>query len=240
MLVVLVVGGCAARQATFRAAPAAAVAGAAATAPPPLDRSLFARDPDGQLSEDKLQAILDATIEIDLPARVGVIPIITAKDWRGPGPDYEDVPLATHAFVKQLRAGEKFTLVTQVMPIPSGALGMEALRETAARYKLRYLILYRERLVKRARPNGVAALYATGLGALFLAGHTLEVSGYIEASLFDVKTGLFMFTVRRDVSATTDDNIWRHDDKLLRLAARLAVKFAPDLARDLKIGRAHV
>src|SRR5687768_3618935 len=120
-----VVVGCAAGQASFRSAPAAAVSPPAAqAAPPPLERSVFARDPDGQLSEDKLQEILASTIEIDLPARVGVLPIITAKDWRGPGPDFDGVPVATHAFVKQLRSGgEKFSLITQVMPIPSGALG---------------------------------------------------------------------------------------------------------------------
>ena len=63
-------------------------------APPPLDRWVFARDPNGQLSEDMLQKILGTPIELDLPSRVGVLPIITATDWRGPSPDYERVPPA--------------------------------------------------------------------------------------------------------------------------------------------------
>src|ERR1700742_936623 len=48
----------------------------------PLERSVFARDPNGQLSEDALQKILGSPIELDLPSRVGVLPIITATDWR--------------------------------------------------------------------------------------------------------------------------------------------------------------
>jgi hypothetical protein len=52
------------------------------------------------------------------------------------------------------------------MPIPSGALGMEALREVAARYRLRYVLLYREIIRPRTRLNGWAWTYPTLLGAL--------------------------------------------------------------------------
>ena len=71
---------------------------AAPAAPPPLDRSVFARDPNGQLSEDALQKILGSPIELDLPSRVGVMPIVTATDWRGPGPD-DGVPAGLSPFV---------------------------------------------------------------------------------------------------------------------------------------------
>src|SRR5688572_11012706 len=60
--------------------------------PQPLERSLFARDPGGQLTEEALQTILAAPIELDLPARVGVLPVVAAEDWRGPNPDYKRVP----------------------------------------------------------------------------------------------------------------------------------------------------
>ena len=234
ILVTLAASACAggARYASARM-PAVAAAPAAAV-PPPLDRSYFARDPDGQLSEDALQKILAAPIELDLPARVGVLPIVTATDWRGPGPDLKRVPSGTGAFVKGLRGAETFSLVTDVMPIPSGALGMEALREIAARYRLRYLILYREEVRHRVRVNGVALFYATLVGALFLPGQTLDVSGFLEASVFDVKTGLFLFTVRRSVGALEDSNVWHQGYKLEQLQARLAGKFAPELARDLR------
>jgi len=204
----------------------------ATVAPPPLDRSVFARDPNGSLSEDALQKILASPIELSLPSRVGVLPIMTAKDWRGPSPD-DRVPAGVANFVGTLRRDPKFSLVTQTMVIPSGALGMEALREVAARYRLRYLLLYREVLSKKSQLGPWAWGYATIVGALFLPGQHQEVYGYIEASMFDVKTGLLMFTTRRAITATQTTNRWHNDGKLDQLASNATSKFSPDLALDV-------
>ena len=204
----------------------------AAIAPPPLDRSLFSRDPNGQLSEDALQQILASPIELALPSRVGVLPITTAKDWRGPSPN-DNVPAGVANFVGALRRDPAFTLVTQTMVIPSGALGMEALRETAARYRLRYLLLYREVLANRAHLGPWAWGYATVVGALFLPGERQEVYGYIEASMFDVKTGLLLFTTRRSIDASQTTNRWHNADKLDQLASNATSKYAPELAADV-------
>lgn len=205
---------------------------AAPAAPPPLDRSVFARDPSGQLSEDALQKILSSPIELDLPSRVGVLPILTATDWRGPSPDYEHVPPGVAPLVMRLRKDPAFSLVTEMMPIPSGALGMEALREVSARYRLRYVILYREVIAKKAHHGVWAWMYATGVGALVAPGREHEVYGYIEATMFDVKTGLLMFTTRRSIMATNRSNEWRTNDKLAQLASNAVASFAPDLAQD--------
>jgi hypothetical protein len=214
------------------AMPSRAASYDAPTAPPPLDRSVFARDPNGQLSEEMLQKILGSPIELDLPSRVGVLPIITATDWRGPSPDFERVPAGVSPLVARLRKDAAFSLVTEMMPIPSGALGMEALREAAARYRLRYIVLYREVLAKKHHLNAWAWGYATAVGALFLPGKQHEVYGYIEATMFDVKTGLLMFTTRRSVLASQSSNEWRTHDKLSQLASNTVSKFAPDLATD--------
>src|SRR5690349_2110219 len=90
LIIVIVLAGCGANM-KMASAPMARASTelAPAAPPPPLDRSVFARDPNGQLSEDMLQKILGTPIELDLPSRVGVLPIITATDWRGPSPDYE-------------------------------------------------------------------------------------------------------------------------------------------------------
>jgi len=207
-------------------------AAAAQVQPAPLERSLFAREPNGQLTEDALQKILAAPIELELPARVGVLPVMTPADWRGPGPDH-GVPSGMSTLVDRLRRDAAFSLVTQAMVIPSGALGMEALREIAARYRLRYLILYREVLAKHGTLNRWAWGYATGVGLLFVPGQRQEVYGYIEASMFDVKTGLLMFTTRRAIEAAQSTNRWNKADKHARLAALATSKFAPDLAGDL-------
>jgi len=210
----------------------ARMAPAAQPAPPPLDRSLFARDPNGALSEEALQKILASPIELALPARVGVLPISTAKDWRGPGPD-DRVPAGVAPFVGRLRRDASFSLVTETMVIPSGALGMEALREIAARYRLRYLVLYREVLAKHSILNAWAWGFATGIGALFLPGQNQQVYGYIEASMFDVKTGLLMFTTRRAITASQSTNNWHQDEKIDQLASDAVAKYSPDLAVDV-------
>jgi hypothetical protein len=204
-------------------------------APPPLERSVFARDPNGQLSEDALQKILASPIELDLPSRVGVLPIITATDWRGPSPDFEHVPSGLGSLVGRLRKDAAFSLVTEMMPIPSGSLGMEALREAAARYRLRYVVLYREVLAKSHHVNPWAIGYATVIGAAFLPGQSQEVYGYIEATMFDVKTGLLMFTTRRAITASQRENEWRTSEKLAILAANTVAKFAPDLGKDFLV-----
>ncbi len=235
MLVICLVAAaaCGAPAHKMASAPMAAAAQEAPRpAPPPLDRSLFARDPNGQLSEDALQKILASPIELDLPARVGVMAVMTPADWRGPGPDHR-VPSGMSTLVDRLRRDAAFSLVTQTMVIPSGALGMEALREVAARYRLRYVILYREVLAKRGSLNAWAWGYATIVGALFLPGQRQEVYGYIEASMFDVKTGLLMFTTRRAINAVQSSNQWHKQDKLDRLAALATSKFAPELATDV-------
>src|SRR5258706_15058682 len=140
--------GCSSAQ-KMASAPMSSAASPSLSPPPPLERSVFARDPQGQLSEDAVQKILASPIELDLPSRVGVLPIITATDWRGPSPDFVRVPPGLGSLVGRLRKDAAFSLVTEMMPIPSGSLGMEALREAAARYRLRYVVLYREVIAKR-------------------------------------------------------------------------------------------
>ena len=233
VICLFVVGACAAKQKMASAPMAAGAAPPMPIAPPPLEKSLFDRSPQGQLTEEALQKILAAPIELELPARVGLLPIMTATNWRGPGPDGR-VPSGMAPLVKELRKDKAFSLVTQTMVIPSGALGMEALREVAARYRLRYLLLYREVLAKDSRLNAWAWGYATVVGALFLPGKRQEVYGYTEVSMFDVKTGTLMFTTRRAITASQRSNQWHQKSKLEQLAANAVAKFAPDLALDVR------
>ncbi|HUH02118.1 MAG TPA: hypothetical protein VML75_08975 [Kofleriaceae bacterium] len=202
----------------------------------PLDQSLFAKDPRGVMSEEAIQAILRRPLEIELPARVGVLPITPARDWQGPGPADDNAPPAAARFASELRGGELFTMVTEMISIPSGALGMEALRAIAARYKLRYMVLYRENLTRKRKTNAWTIGYLTVVGALFLPGDTLEIDGYVEASMFDIKTGLLMFTVRKRVRASDKDNPWHTDDKLAQMKDRLALAAASELATELRSG----
>ena len=94
----LVYLGCGASKASYSTAPMAAPAAEVAGAKAPIKRSLFARTPQGQLSEEKLQEILERPLELDLPARVGVLPIVAAEDWRGPGPSYDGSQWSRHFY----------------------------------------------------------------------------------------------------------------------------------------------
>lgn len=53
--------------------------------------------------------------------------------------------------------------------------------------------------------------------------------------MFDVKTGLLMFTTRRAVSAQQHENEWRTEEKLEQLASNTVTKFAPALATDFLV-----
>lgn len=199
-----------------------------------IDKSLFSKDPRGILSEDRIQAILDRPLEIELPARVGILPINAAADWHGPGPAHDRASPAVAKLAELLRGGEPFTMVTEMISIPSGSLGMEALREIAARYKLRYVVLYREHVTRKRKTNAWSLGYVTLVGALFLPGDSLEIDGYIEASMFDVKTGLLMFTTRKRVRDRRSENPWHTADKLDDLQTRVALRAADDLAKQLR------
>lgn len=227
----ILASGCAGSKVAAKTTPAKAAAEA-----PVLDRSVFARDPQGQLTETAIQKILGSRLELELPARLGILPVVPSEDWRGPGPSYQRAPRAVARIAERIRSPQLFTLVTEMIPIPSGALGMEALREIAARYKLRYILLYREDIRRRERLNPWAIGYATLIGALFLPGEDLVVDGYVEASVFDVKTGLLLFTTRRRVSARRKSNVWHQSDKLETLQSRLALKVGEDLAADVRHG----
>ena len=51
--------------------------------------------------------------------------------------------------------------------------------------------------------------------------------------MFDVKTGLLLFTTRRAVTATQSTNQWHQRTKLDKLAVAAVTKFAPELAADV-------
>ncbi|MFO0569638.1 MAG: hypothetical protein U0263_28575 [Polyangiaceae bacterium] len=176
--------------------PEAAPSAAPAQAPKPtLERSLFSRDVTGSLSEDDLQRVLDARVEVTLPARVGVVALGSAFSPAERAPVAEQAIVAK-AVTRTLKGSRHFSAVTDVsteLPNPSG---IEGLRAIAARYRTRYLILTNTLTEDRSHLNNWAWLYATGIGVLLAPGQTVATDGLLEASLFDVKTGTVLYTVR--------------------------------------------
>ena len=181
------------------AAPKAALeapAAPAAQAPRPvLERSLFSRDATGSVSEDDLQRVLAARVDVTLPARVGVVALGSPFDPEERAPVAEQAIVAK-VLTRTLKGSPYVSAVTDVsteLPNPSG---IEGLRAIAARYRTRYLMLVSTLTEDRSHLNNWAWLYATGLGVLLAPGQTVATEGLLEASLFDVKNGTLLYTVR--------------------------------------------
>ncbi|HEY1086069.1 MAG TPA: hypothetical protein VGE37_00190, partial [Archangium sp.] len=161
---------------------------------PPLEQNHFFRDQTG-LGEAELQTILASPVFLEEHARIGVLPVRS-----GYAPD-EGLPVdvTPATLVTALEGSGMFDLASEIAsewPTSSGTAG---LRELAARYRTEYVLLYRHRFDDQTHANGFAAGFFTLVGALFLPGTTIESSGVLEATLFDVKTGTILFTVHERV-----------------------------------------
>jgi rhombotail lipoprotein len=172
----------------------AAPVAVAAPAPAVLDRSLFTKDGSGALGENDLQHVLSTPIDLQFPARVGVVPLAQAFDPKG------EVSIGTRSVAARdlataLIGGPHYSHVSDVSTELPNTGGIEGLRLIAARYRLRYLLLYSERFEDTTHLNGWAWLYPTVIGMFVAPGVTVESSGLVQADLLDVRTGTILFSV---------------------------------------------
>jgi rhombotail lipoprotein len=159
-----------------------------------LERSLFSRDAGGALGESDLQHVLSTPIDLQFPARVGVVPLAQAFD------PHEQVSIGTRSVAARdlataLIGGPHYSHVSDVSTELPNTGGIEGLRLIAARYRLRYLLLYSERFEDSTHLNGWAWLYPTVVGMFLAPGVTVESSGLVQADLLDVRTGTILFSV---------------------------------------------
>lgn len=174
------------------AAPSMAVAPEAAR--PVLTRSLYARDSSGALSEDDLQRILESPIDLQFPARVGVVPLPQAFDPQG-AVSLSVRSVASRDLARALAGHPHFSHVSDISTELPNSGGLEGLRVIAARYRLRYLLLYSERFEDASHLNAWAALYPTIIGMFVAPGLTVKSRGLAQADLLDVRTGTILFSV---------------------------------------------
>jgi hypothetical protein len=83
---------------------AAQVAAQEPAAPPVLTRSHFSKDPSGSITEDDLQRVLESPIDLQFPARVGVVPLAEAFDARAK-PSIATRGTASHDLASSLAIG---------------------------------------------------------------------------------------------------------------------------------------
>lgn len=161
---------------------------------PVLTESHFTKDQSGSLTEEQLQKVLATPIDLQFPARVGVVPL--AKPFE-PG---EKVSLATRNtaarhLAQALIGSPQFSHVSDISTDLPHVGGVEGLRVLAARYRLRYLLLYSERFEDDTHLNGWAWLYPTIIGMFVAPGVTVESRGLAQVDLLDVRTGTILYTV---------------------------------------------
>ena len=212
------------------AAQAPAMAMAEAPAPAVLQRSLYTKDSSGSLTEDDLQKILESPIDLQFPARVGVVPLAHAFEPQG------EVSLSTRSvasrdFARSLTGHPHFSHVSDISTeLPNGG-GLEGLRVIAARYRLRYLLLYSERFEDASHLNGWAFLYPTLLGMFVAPGVTVKSRGLAQADLLDVRTGTILFSVVEPM-AVEDRTLMIGSDRSQReLEGEAAARAARALAK---------
>lgn len=173
---------------------AAAPSAARAPSPAPLARSPFSHDPTGSLTENDLQKILDARIDLAFPARLGVVALSRPFDPEK-SPNLAERAIVAKDVTRALNGSREFSLVTDVSTDLPNPTGLEGLRTIAARYRTRYLLLCSTSTQNDTHLNNWAWLYATGVGLLLAPGTTVATEGLLQASLFDVKSGTVLYTV---------------------------------------------
>ncbi len=165
------------------------------SAPPPapvLTRSLYG--PGGSLTEGDLQTSLASAIDLQLPARLGIVPLGASFEPKGAVPTRVR-RVATAALGKSLLGSEFFTQISDVDVDLPNVGGIDGLRAIAARYRVRYLLLYTQRFEDSTHLNGWAWTYATVVGMFVVPGVTVESNGFAQATLLDVRTGTVLFSV---------------------------------------------
>ena len=200
----------------------------------PIDHSPFVRDRTGQITEEDLVSVLDGPVFLADDVRLGIVPVAVAYEAD------DEIPLVQ---VPEVLSGALdstgfFSVVSEVSTDWPSDRSIAGLRELAARYRTRYLLLYRHRFVERQHANGWSALHVTLITIPFVPGRTLETAGVLEATLFDVRTGTIMFTVYERVNERSNENVWANERKLREMRQDLLDEGASRLA-DKVVDQVH-
>ncbi|APR85289.1 Hypothetical protein A7982_10638 [Minicystis rosea] len=228
--VVALLSGCAAAPPHAAEAPAPA----AAQAPAPLARSFYSKDANGSLSEGDLQHVLESPIDLQFPARIGVVPLDQPFNGRS-NATVTVRSVASRDFAAAVASNENFSHVSDVSTELPNSGGIEGLRVLAARYRLRYLLLYTERFEDDTHLNGLAWLYPTILGMFVSPGVTVESRGLAQADLLDVRTGTILFSVVEPLHVKSKEFMIGAGRAHRDLQAKAAAEAARRLAKSVTL-----
>jgi len=192
----------------------------------PIERDPFSRDQTGALSEEELIRTIEAPVFLAEETRLGIVPVAVAYEAD------DEIPLVAvpEVLATALDNTGFFEVTSEISTDWPSDSSISGLRELAARYRTRYLLLYRHRFVDDHRANGWAFSYIAIVTIPFVPARTLETAGVLEATLFDVRTGSLMFTVYERVHEISDENVWYNSLKLREMRERLLNEGAERLA----------
>ncbi len=201
----------------------------------PLNNNHFKRDKTGQLTEEQLKEILESPAFLEEETRLGIVQVTTAYE-ADPDIPLNLVPSKLSDALENTGHFEVTTEVSSDWPTDGSIAG---LRELAARYRSKYLLLYRHRFVERSRVNGWAWTYPTIIGALVAPGSTNEIAGVLEATMFDVRNGTVLFTVFERVHSEEMQNIWNPEHKARKMKTKMLSAATDRLSKRVraKVGR---
>ncbi len=209
-----------------------------ATKPQPaskvLDRSLYAKNAGGSLTEDGLQRILQTPIDLQFPARVGVVPLAEPFD-PAKNASIRTRSAAARHLAKALLGNPQFSHVSDISTELPHVGGIEGLRVLAARYRVRYLLLYNERFEDATHANGWAWLYPTVIGMFLAPGVTVESHGMAQVDLLDVRTGTILFSIMEPMHVSSQQLMVGAARAHRNKQAHAAVNAAETLAKRVSL-----
>ena len=221
--------GCAASRPEGRLRAEFTQAAVVQPAPPPLQDNHFRSDRTGNLTEDQLKAILDAPLFLEQDARLGIVPVATAYEVDPELP----VAIVPHMLGRALEDTGFFEITTEISTDWPSDRSVAGLRELAARYRAKYLLLYRHRFIEQSWTNAWGWAYLTGVGAIFAPGRSVETAGVLEATLFDARTGTLLFTVYERVHQERAMTLWNNDVKRRAIKGQLLTQAADKLSAQV-------
>ena len=181
--------------------------------PERLTESVFKKP---NLDESAIQRVLDAPVEVEFPARAGVV-VLNAPFSRAAYATLEPGDRAPQQLSRAIERSKHFQLVSDISPHLAQGQSVEGLRELATRYRLKYLVVLNRRFADRSHVNGFGWAWISLVGIPFAPAYTLKTQGLFEATLMDVRTGTFLFTTQVHVQAWKRDTPFGAEDKLAEL-----------------------
>jgi hypothetical protein len=227
--VLLALDGCAVapRMSVTEVRPGQLLPAAAAS----LTHSLFTKPADrDNLSEEVIQRVLSAPVELEFPARAGVV-VLDAPFTRRSYASLEPGDEAPQILAREIERSRHFVIVSDISPYLADGQHVESLRELATRYRLKYLVVLNTRYVDRSSYNHWSWGWLTVLGIPFLPAYTLQTAGLMEATLMDVRTGTFLFTTQIHMQARDRTTPFSTDSKLGSLQRTTSRRAAELLAQ---------